>query len=257
VSDGRGLADVSTPELEALLACVGRGVLGCPMTEQGLKANGFAGHSAVIVAALAGADVAGAAAALRAVIAERQHRKPPLLDLVWTGPETSLSNTRDTAVVVRQLFASARRTVLVAGYAFDNGAELLRPLHEGMVQHGVAATLFVEIEGHTTDASRVHAYATEKIDKLFFANWPFSGPRPDVYYDPRTAIAGPPWASLHAKVVVVDSRYTLLGSANFTQRGQERNIEAGVLIEDEGFAERMAAQWQRLVSANLVQRYRG
>ena len=257
MSDERGLADVSTPELEALLACVTRGMLACPLTEQGLKSNGFAAHAAAIMAALEGADSVGVTRALKVGIAERQLRKPPLLDLVWTGPETSLSHTRDTAVVVRQLFSSARKTVLVAGYAFDQGKELLQPLHEAMVTYGVSATFFVEINGHTHDANRAHEYATKQIDKLFFENWPFGPPRPDVYYDPRTAVAGPPWASLHAKVVVVDTRFTLISSANFTERGQERNIEAGVLIEDVGFAERMVAQWQRLVSSGLVARYQG
>ena len=45
---------------------------------------------------------------------------------------------------------------------------------------------------------------------------------------------------MDAKCVVVDERFTLIGSANFTSRGQERNTEAGVLIEDEGVARRVA-----------------
>ena len=68
---------------------------------------------------------------------------------------------------------------------------------------------------------------------------------------------GPPWASLHAKCVVVDERLTLIGSANFTQRGQERNVEAGVLIDDEFFAKALTAQWSTLVSAEVMRRYRG
>jgi phosphatidylserine/phosphatidylglycerophosphate/cardiolipin synthase-like enzyme len=59
------------------------------------------------------------------------------------------------------------------------------------------------------------------------------------------------------QVVVVDERMTLIGSANFTERGQERNIETGVLIEDEGFAERMVGQWRRLIEGGLVKRYVG
>ena len=36
-----------------------------------------------------------------------------------------------------------------------------------------------------------------------------------------------------------------------------RNIEAGVLIEDEDFARRVAGQWRSLVEAGLAVRYRG
>jgi phosphatidylserine/phosphatidylglycerophosphate/cardiolipin synthase-like enzyme len=68
---------------------------------------------------------------------------------------------------------------------------------------------------------------------------------------------GRPWASLHAKCTVVDDERTLITSANFTDRGQTRNIEAGVLIEDGAFAEEVSAQWRLLITADLVRRYRG
>lgn len=57
--------------------------------------------------------------------------------------------------------------------------------------------------------------------------WTFGLPKPDVYYDPRTATPGPPWASLHAKCVIVDDENAFITSANFTDRGQSRNIEVG------------------------------
>lgn len=100
------------------------------------------------------------------------------------------------------------------------------------------------------------ARATQKIDEFFRDNWPWQ-PRPDVYFDPRTAKKGPPWVSLHAKVVVVDNRFTFTGSANFTQRGQERNIESGVSIDDRAFAETVVRQWMGLIGAGLVRRYHG
>lgn len=68
---------------------------------------------------------------------------------------------------------------------------------------------------------------------------------------------GPPWASLHAKCIVIDNARTLVTSANFTNRGHTRNIEAGVLIEDKAFAEELAAQWRLLVVAELVRQYIG
>jgi phosphatidylserine/phosphatidylglycerophosphate/cardiolipin synthase-like enzyme len=49
------------------------------------------------------------------------------------------------------------------------------------------------------------------------------------FYDKRSLLPGPPWCSLHAKCAVVDGARSFISSANFTQRGQERNIEVGVL----------------------------
>jgi phosphatidylserine/phosphatidylglycerophosphate/cardiolipin synthase-like enzyme len=64
-------------------------------------------------------------------------------------------------------------------------------------------------------------------------HWP-PGPLPQVYYDPRSLVtdaAGP--TSFHAKCVVVDDRIAFVTSANLTEAAQQRNIEAGILVEDE------------------------
>ena len=67
---------------------------------------------------LRGADQAGLAVALRIAIAERVHRPPPRLDLVWTGPETRASIAQDTSLVFHRLFASAHRSFIVGWYTF-------------------------------------------------------------------------------------------------------------------------------------------
>jgi hypothetical protein len=249
----RGLTSLSLPDLEVLRRAVGDGRLPCPLTTTGLVALGFRKPQDVL-SLLGGLPPEAVCAAVNVAIAERVHRRPPHLDLVWTGPEASTATARDTWVVVRQLFERAQRTVLVAGFSFDHGAEILRPLHQAMVERHVDATLFLDIEGHATDGDGT-AYATAKVDRFFADNWPFGSVRPAVFYDPRTAVAGPPWASLHAKCVVVDDEVSFLGSANFTDRGQTRNIEAGVLIEDVLFARALHGQWRGLISQQLVHRY--
>jgi phosphatidylserine/phosphatidylglycerophosphate/cardiolipin synthase-like enzyme len=253
----RALSSVSTADLERLLAAVERESVACPLSEAGLRAAGFGASVPDLLGTLAGLGRSGAQAALRAALAERAHRPPPHLDLVWTGPEARSSTTRDTAVVVRRLFESARESVLVGGFRFDHGAELLEPLHAAMLARGVRARFFLDVEGAATHASDADRYATEKLDRFLAENWPFGAPRPELYYDPRTAAPGPPWVSLHAKCVVVDERQTLIGSANFTRRGQEFNVEAGVLIDDAHFARHVVAQWWSLVEARIMKRYDG
>lgn len=130
-----------------------------------------------------------------------------------------------------------------------------------MSERGVSVMLFVDIDGSTSRPEEADAFATAAIDKLFRTVWTFGLPRPDVFYDPRTAISGNvpghDWATLHAKCIVVDDERALITSANFTERGQTRNIEAGVLIEDGTFSEELAGHWRQLVSAGLVTRYKG
>jgi phosphatidylserine/phosphatidylglycerophosphate/cardiolipin synthase-like enzyme len=251
-----GLTRIPLPMLERLLLAMERRRLEAPFSEADLVDTGFHGFAEDVVTAFAGIDSAGVVGALRMVIAERLDRPPPRLDLVWTGPETRASVARSTRLVVERLFESARRSVVVGGYAFD-APEILEPLYRAMKERSVDVTLFLDIDGTATTAAGAEAFATAFIDRFFRTVWTFGLPKPDVYYDPRTAIPGPPWSSLHAKCIVVDNERSLITSANFTDRGQTRNIEAGVLIEDTGFAAELGAQWRQLVSESLVMRYEG
>jgi phosphatidylserine/phosphatidylglycerophosphate/cardiolipin synthase-like enzyme len=56
--------------------------------------------------------------------------------------------------------------------------------------------------------------------------------------------------------VVVDGRWTLLTSANFTEAAQERNIEAGVVIDDTRLAERVERQLDQFVEAGVLRAIR-
>lgn len=251
-----GLTGVSQRELRALLRGIDAGSLVFPCNELGLNQVGVAeAHCGVVAQLLHDSNATSARALLEAVLAERIHRPPPHLELVWTGPQAMGTFARDTGVVVRRLFERATSSVIIGGFRFDQGESLFRPLHERM-QHGLCVAMFVDIEGHAARPSEGRAFAEDAIDRLISENWPFGPPYPVIYYDPRSAIAGPPWASLHAKCIVVDDKVAFITSANFTERGQTRNLEAGVCIEDRDFAEQLGAQWRTLVTQNLVECYR-
>jgi phosphatidylserine/phosphatidylglycerophosphate/cardiolipin synthase-like enzyme len=96
-------------------------------------------------------------------------------------------------------------------------------------------------------------HARAFVQRLLIDNWPWQDKLPELYYDPRT-IEPDSLESLHAKCVIVDEKLTLIGSANFTGRGQTRNIEVGVLIDDASFARQVAFQWQGLINQKLVLR---
>jgi phosphatidylserine/phosphatidylglycerophosphate/cardiolipin synthase-like enzyme len=248
----RGLSDISLGDLREVRRALEDGKLSIPLHDFALIRAGIAQpRCPVIVGALAGLDGAGTKTVLDLLIAERIHRPPPRLELVWTGPEAKGTSARDTSIVVRQLFESAQQTVIIGGFRFDQGAALFAPLHAKM-QHGLAVSIFVDIEGHASHAAAAPAFAERYVADFLRVNWPFGEPYPNVYYDPQSAVAGPPWVSLHAKCVVVDDAIAFITSANFTNRGRERNLEAGVHIEDRAFAEKLAGQWRALVGRGLV-----
>jgi len=247
------LSRVALHDLEALLRSIEQGDVSSPPQAAELQASGL-GHLASRLGSLSGFDAASARTALRLVIAERRVRGTSP-ELVWTGPEGPGSTARDTAVVVRRLFEEARSRVVVAGFDFTKGTEILRPLHTAMRDRGVRAQVFLNVKDKAPSPAEVDAHVGRRLEESFVQWWTFGPPWPDLYFDPRTADPAEDYSSLHAKCVVVDGEVAFVGSANFTERAYKRNIEVGVLIRDRGFASRLAAQWANLVEAGLVRRY--
>ena len=173
-------------------------------------------------------------------------------DLVWTGPEGEQASARDTAVVLRRLFESARDHVVLAGYSFRDAPSVLGPLHEGMRARGVTARFFVDVAQPEAGGIEPEEHGQRALAGFVRDNWRFGPPYPEIYCDRRALLPGPPWSSLHAKCVSVDGRRAFVSSANFTSRGQERNIEADVLLHDSAFAAQLERQLLSLVEGGFV-----
>jgi phosphatidylserine/phosphatidylglycerophosphate/cardiolipin synthase-like enzyme len=97
-----------------------------------------------------------------------------------------------------------------------------------------------------------HQILTRFAEGFWRNHWPWPT-RPCVYYAPRAlstdlAIC----ASLHAKCIVIDDEIAFVTSANFTEWAQERNLEAGVLIRDGGFARSLRNQFESLIAASRL-----
>ena len=178
------------------------------------------------------------------------------IELVWTGPEAADTSSRDTSVVVRELFSTATSRVLVAGFAFVDGRNLFEGLARRMdEQPDLLVTFFVNIaRDHNRDARVPEAIVSEWSRNFRQRQWP--GTRlPTVFYDPRALCDDPALrASLHAKTVVVDGRFALVTSANFTGHAHTRNVELGLRIEDVNLALRIEEQFDRLRSLGHVLR---
>lgn len=190
----------------------------------------------------------------RAEVAEAGLANEQLAELVWTGPEGQGAFCRDTSVVVRELFQTAERTVLVSTFVVRQVATVFQVLAQRMDER---PELDVDLFLHVGRAPRDTRYESEILREVaarFRADWP--GARlPKVYYAPRGLAAEPASrATWHAKCVVTDESAAFVTSANFTDWAHERNVEAGVLVRDRAFAGRLAAQFAGLVQSRQVLR---
>ena len=253
----------SAGELEALALALELGQLGAPYSALALeRALGRGARQALDeLVALDRAGLSPAALALTARMMARQRRAQDAqrarVSLVWTGPEVCVEESRDTQVVVRELFEQAQRDLLIVGYAFYQGQTIFAPVAQRMSQDPSFRVRFCV---HITRSYGDH---TSEDDALVQAHmrdfkakqWPLGAPAPQVYYDPRTVARGvAKRASLHAKCIVVDHARALITSANFTEAAYTRNIEAGVLVEDPYLAQSLVRQFDHLIAAEVLTR---
>jgi len=257
------LGELGKPDLESLAAALESGRVTPPFTPAGLRDRVPVAALEPVAAALdemhrSGMQPAHLATVLRLLAGERAvtQASADRLELVWSGPGIEGSGSRDTAVVVQELFRRAKRSVLVASYALDRGEKaraLFRPLAARMdAEAGLDVRLFVNVHRVFGD-DRDDGVLVREFARAFRAEiWP--GTRlPAVFYDPRSlARGGPTRSCLHAKCVVVDEERALITSANFTEAAHARNIEAGLVVRDAQVARALAYQLGSLAVRKLL-----
>lgn len=247
----------SAGELRDLAAALRHGRVAPRPSSMSLQHYCTASQAQWLAEALASmqADAATLATFLDLVATERSRGDAGerAVDLVWTGPEMEGMQTRDTGAVVRELFSSAQRSVLVAGYAIHRGREVFATLADRMAARpDLRVRLVVDIPrraGDTTiDLDLVHRYANDFRQK----NWPGEC-MPEVFFDPRSLdMDQSKRSAMHAKCVVIDNEVALITSANFTTAAQTKNIEVGALIRHARVAAQLEDHFNTLLAAGLL-----
>ena len=190
------------------------------------------------------------------ILADRRAR-PSMddqLELVTTGPEVDGIANRDTSVVVRELFANARESVLVAGYAVYQGQRVFQGLADRMLEiPTLKVRMFLDIQRAPGDTSAPAELMMRFADRFRSQQWPKERPMPEVYFDPRSLEPDPrERACLHAKCVVVDGQTVFVSSANFTEAAQRRNLEIGLLIRSGSLANQITGYFNELLARDML-----
>jgi phosphatidylserine/phosphatidylglycerophosphate/cardiolipin synthase-like enzyme len=206
---------------------------------------GYRDAAAAVLAAIrdAGTDPAAAAAYLRA-LAEGYAlgRSTQRVEVVWSGPNSSAVPVRSTAQVLTHLVGEARRQLILMTYS----AWPYPPLTEAItaaVARDVAVMVVVE-----TLAGAGGALTGEEPAAAFLA-----APGVQVWHWPTAKRPGQT-SKMHAKLTVADSRVLLVTSANLTQSGIGKNIEAGLLVRGGPAPARAAEHIRELQSSGILER---
>lgn len=156
--------------------------------------------------------------------------------------------------MVRELFAHAEKSVLVAGYAVYQGQQVFAALADRMeAVPQLKVRMFLDVQRGPGDTSTAGEIVQRFAHRFKTQQWPPDRPLPQVFYDPRSLdLSAEKRSCLHAKCIVVDGQSVFISSANFTEAAQERNIEVGLLVRCGALADRLVVHFDTLLAANLL-----
>lgn len=255
------LLKLSTPDLLELAAALRGHRLAAPFTAIAVQRFVPSNLAIAIANELQTLNAVGngpgqIALAIEFVARDRRNRETieEVIDLVTTGPEAQGVANRDTAVVVRELFANAAESVLVAGYAVYQGQPVFQALADRMEScKSLKVRMFLEVQRSGSDSSALSEIVRRFADRFRQQQWPPNRPLPEVWYDPRSLeLGGDKKSSMHAKCVVVDRQHVFISSANFTEAAQKRNIEVGLLVQSRPLAERLTYFFDAMIAESAL-----
>lgn len=153
----------------------------------------------------------------------------PDAELVITAPPSFAMQTKATKVVVKTLIENAESSILITGYSLsDYFADLVDCIIEKS-QKGVLVKFYVN---HIEDQG-----SFEKLCR-------YKGRFLKIYNYPKQEDS---MAALHAKVISIDKKETLITSANLSYHGQEGNIELGTRIMSKDIAQQVDDVFTKLL----------
>jgi len=180
--------------------------------------------------ALVGTDRSAALAYLTGLAAGYVQRAGEVsVETVWSGPASHHVPVRATAAVLADLVGEARHELLLMTYSARPHPPLTDAL-QAAIGRSVTISVIVEtLQGAGSALAGDEPYhAFTGINGIELWHWP-------------TTRRTEPGAKMHAKLAVADRQILLITSANLTQSGVSKNIEAGLLIRG-GTVPRRAAE---------------
>lgn len=153
---------------------------------------------------------------------------PPTL--IVTAPPMFEIKAKSTANTVKAMLNQAQSSILITGYSLSEYFQDSLDTIIRKSQSGIFVKFFV------------NQFEDQKCVDILKA---YKGRFLQIYDFPRRK--DDPKTSLHAKVISVDKRKTLITSANLSYHGQEGNIEMGTLVESAAFARQVDDVFTQLV----------
>ena len=164
------------------------------------------------------------------ISAASEAAKGDRLALVAAVPPTFAIRAKSTKITVESMIRRASSSILITGYSLS---DYFNDLVDEIIQkskRGVFVKFFVNDIEHQTGFDRVLRYKGRFLK---------------VYNYPKQQ--DDKMAALHAKVISIDQKETLITSANLSYHGQEGNLELGTHVESQSIARQIDDVFTQLI----------
>lgn len=162
------------------------------------------------------------------------------IELVWTGPSSTLVATRKTEQALLQVIEAARARLFITSFVAYDVASVLNGLRKAL-ERGVRVSLLLE-------ASEAHGGGVS-IDGLGKMKVALPEAKLFSWIEKGDGFAG---GKVHAKVAVADESFCFVSSANLTGHAMEKNMEAGVLIRGGAMPRNLHRHLEALVTTHVI-----
>jgi cardiolipin synthase A/B len=162
------------------------------------------------------------------------HRQRQRLDLLWTGPETTVIPTRRNDQALLDVIGAARETLYLVSFAVYQ-IEGIQTAVAQALDRGVQVHLFLELPQRNGETGQVgyntlQAFGVELALRCWVYEWAMAKRPFRLVWDAPRQTQKKRYAALHAKLAVADDAQLFISSANLTEYAMLHNMEMGVLI---------------------------
>ena len=141
--------------------------------------------------------------------------------LVCTRPDILSKGTDETDLVINEMLGNARKSITILGYLMTDGPEI-KTIFEMIKNNPKIMDLKIRFIFDKVDEEQTLGKKYRSVKEIIRDNWDDDIPFPEIYTYNRKK------SSLHAKVVIIDSKEIFSTSANMSERAIQRNFEVGI-----------------------------
>lgn len=166
------------------------------------------------------------------ILSESLSRNKEHIELVSTAPNSFKINVKSTRTELEKIIKNATDSITITGYSISEYFDEFLDLIIEQSKKGVLVRMFINNYEKNETIARLNHYKGK-----FFRIYNYRDE------DDKKA-------ALHAKIITVDGKISLISSANLSYHGLEKNIEMGCLV----YSSKIAKDIKDLLETLLFQK---